>query len=182
MTYNDRDEIMNDSDKTIENMQKLISVSDMKHLSIDELIDAYKNGYRIEETADIPTIADIPTAATADVPINKMETRLEALGTCPQAPKAVGQTVTLSAVTTGGTAPYGVWFYKGGTPLNPSGIADVAEGAAVTFVYTIATGDGGPQTFRVAIVDSCPTGTMSATDSCIVTVACNQPTTRLTVT
>lgn len=146
-----------------------ITVSTMKNLSLDTLIEAYNDVYRIEGTADIHL--PIETTDLPDLPIKNIEPILEALGICPTATKAVGQTVTLSAITTGGTAPYRVWFYKGGTPLNPNGISNVAEGATASFTYILSNTDGGSQTFSVAITDSCSSGAMTASDQCDITVA-----------
>jgi hypothetical protein len=99
---------------------------------------------------------------------------------CPGA-KMVGQVITLTSTPTGGTpgVGYTVRFRRGalpGTDLPNGTFTGVPEGSPRTMNYTLIAADSPSNTFSVYITDNCPTGALSNTESCVVTVGtCNVP-------
>lgn len=94
------------------------------------------------------------------------------LATCTSTQKQATQVVALSSSPTNGQPPYTVKFYKGnpttGTLLYTS--PPVSAGGSATYNYTLTGADVGTPQFSVVVTDSCPTGSMTCTDSCTVTV------------
>lgn len=81
--------------------------------------------------------------------------------TCTVTTKNVGDTVTLAAAPSGGTAPYAVSFRKNGVQI----------GTASPTTYVIQAADAGTSiTFSVTTTDSCPTGAKTCTEQCIISV------------
>jgi hypothetical protein len=100
---------------------------------------------------------------------------IRTLATCVGS-KYVGQVITLTSTPTGGTAPYAVTFRRNGVALPSGSFTNVPEGTAKTMTYTLVAGDTPSVTISVYITDSCPTGALSNTDQCVVTVgSCNVP-------
>ena len=116
------------------------------------------------------------------------------LASCPSTPKYSGDTVTLQATPNDGTGPYYVVFKKGGTNIDPSRlegldnpILDATEGVLITRIYTlndldISSALTGTIIFSVYIEDSCPTGPLSCTDACTISIGCLAPVCNFTVT
>jgi len=117
-----------------------------------------------------------------------------ALASCPSTPKYSGDTVTLKATPTGGVEPYVVTFKKDGSTISTSrlgGLSNPTTGAVedtqITRVYTlddldISSASTGTINFSVYIEDSCPTGPMSCTETCTISVGCVAPICNFTVT
>ena len=118
----------------------------------------------------------------------------KSLATCPTTPKYSGDTVTLKATPTGGVEPYVVTFKKDGSTISTSrlgGLSNPTTGAVedtqITRVYTlddldISSASTGTINFSVYIEDSCPTGPMSCTETCTISVGCVAPICNFTVT
>lgn len=119
---------------------------------------------------------------------------IEEIVTCPIAPKYSGDTVTLNATPKDGIGPYNVVFKKGIYIIDPSRleslpnpVTGVAENTLITRVFTlddvdVASATGGTIDFSVYIEDSCPTGPMTCTKTCTITIGCIAPVCNFTVT
>lgn len=118
----------------------------------------------------------------------------QGLTTCPTSPRYSGDDITLSATPRDGTGPYYVVFRKNEVNINPSRlggsdnpIINAPEDVEITRVYTlndldISSASGGTIDFSVYIEDSCPTGPMSCTETCTITIGCIAPVCNFTVT
>jgi hypothetical protein len=115
-----------------------------------------------------------------------------ALG-CPVATKYKGDTLTLQATPRDGTYPYNVEFRKNGIAIpgndpsgNPYTITGALEDVTLTRTYVITNDDvrlsSGSIDFSVYISDSCPTGSLSCSEICTVTLGCLTPVCNFTVT
>ncbi len=119
---------------------------------------------------------------------------IEELAKCPMNPKYSGDTVTLNATPKDGIGPYYVVFKKGIYIIDPSRleslpnpVTGVAENTLITRVFTlddvdVASATGGTIDFSVYIEDSCPTGPMTCTQTCTITLGCVAPVCNFAVT
>lgn len=101
--------------------------------------------------------------------------------TCPTGTIYVGRTIRMSAVVSGGTAPYTVSFKVGGVEKK---VNTLTAAGTTTFDYLTVAGDVGSKTYTVDVKDSCLSSTPGlATDFCNITVAaCPPPTVTMTIT
>lgn len=100
--------------------------------------------------------------------------------TCPGT-KYPGQTLTLRATGTGGTPPYRIVFVYGAVEIGV--FTAVPENTEKSVAYTITEADVGNKSANVTILDSCPGGMKSCTETCnVLVVACPVPTCSFTVT
>lgn len=133
---------------------KILKIDDIKNLSLDTLIEAVRNGYEIEKTNSHYSVTK--------------------LATCQTSTKEVGQSTTLSATPSNGTAPYTVNILKDGTVIRQ--FTNVAANQTVTHIYTFVSGDVGTHTFSTVAYDSCSSGSKTSnTDQCTVTVVSSPP-------
>lgn len=113
--------------------------------------------------------------ASADAKIETMA------NTCTRTSAFVGETITLKASASGGTAPYLIVFVKGATEIGR--FTGVAENVQVTTTYVVTSTDVGAQGFNAVVTDQCPGGFKSCMGTCSVTIsACPVPTCTFTVT
>lgn len=116
------------------------------------------------------------------------------LATCPTVTKYSGDTLTLQTTPKDGTGPYYVEFSKdgmtipGNDPLGrPYTIPSAIENETIIRTYILSDPDiagalTGTINFSVYIEDSCPTGHLTCTESCIINIGCMAPVCNFTVT
>ena len=116
------------------------------------------------------------------------------LATCPTVTKYSGDTLVLQATPRYGTDPYYVEFMIGGMvipgndPLGrPYTIPSAIENEIIIRTYILSDADiagalTGTINFSVYIEDSCPTGYLTCTESCIINIGCVAPVCNFTVT
>ena len=116
------------------------------------------------------------------------------LATCPTVTKYSGDTLILQATPKDGIGPYYVEFMidgiviPGNDPLGrPYTIPSAIENETIIRTYTLRDPDiagalTGTINFSVYIQDSCPTGYMTCTESCIINIGCMAPVCNFTVT
>lgn len=148
-------------------MNKILKFEQLKKMSSEEIINAYKSGYTLETTSECVSCGEIKTLVV----------------TCPSTGKTVGESVTLSMTPTKGTPPYIVWFARNGTMIPDTAFRDVPEGTTKSITYTFVAGDVPSVTLAAAVSDSCATGARACTEKCIVTVsiACTTPLCNFTI-
>lgn len=152
------------------NKNKVLTLEQMKKMSQEEIISAYRNGYVLEgmEKAGCGgcgvQVAGIKALAT----------------TCTKTSAFVGETITLKAKGTGGTPPYTIDLFIGAVLLQRS--TGIDANIEVSKSYTIQTSDVGILTANTTIIDSCPGGSKTCTELCPITVVeCPVPTCSFTV-
>jgi len=123
--------------------------------------------YEIESTVPL---SDEQLEQYALQKINNMNSDIVTLGTCPTTAKYVGQLITLTSTPTGGMANYTVTFRRNGVDLPGGSFTGVPEGTAKSMSYTLVAADSPSVNISVYITDSCPTGALSNTDQCVITV------------
>lgn len=148
-------------------MNKVLTIEQLKKMSQEEIIEAYKNGYRLEEKIE-------------KVGCKECENTVLELGTvsCPSSlPKGIAKTVTLS-LTTAGTPPYTYKFYADGVLKHTSpSISDTTHSFSYTFDET-----AGSHTYKGEVTDSCPTGAKSDSSQCTITITvCPVPVLNMTI-
>lgn len=101
--------------------------------------------------------------------------------TCTKTSALVGETITLKASGSSGTAPYIIVFKKDGVELTR--FTGVPAGTEKTYAYTIVAEDVGTKAFSVDLSDSCPGAQKTCSESCSITVstACPLPACSFTV-
>ena len=140
----------------------------------------------------VPRIENL-SISCQDVDIESAPGAPESPGSCP-AIKYTGDIVTLQATPANGISPYVVTFKKNGVIIDPSRlgeldnpILDAPEDVQITRVYTlddldISSALTGNITFSVEISDSCPTGPMTCSSECVISVGCHAPVCSFVVT
>lgn len=147
-------------------MSKVLTLEQMKRMSPDEIMSAYRNGYKLSEcnTCGGKNIIGLNPA------------------TCPTS-IVQGTTKTLTvAVTTAGTSPYTLKFYVDGVQKTISPTWDSVNNRFTfswTFSETITS-----HTYATEITDSCVTGAKTSNrDTCTVNIVapCTIPAVILTI-
>lgn len=118
------------------------------------------------------------TTADSEVKVAGIEVLTK---TCTKTTGVVGETITLKASGSAGTAPYIIVFKKDGVELTR--FTGVPVGTEKTYAYTLVAADVGTRAFSAEISDSCPGGAKTCSESCSVTVsaACILPACSFTV-
>jgi uncharacterized protein YjdB len=123
-------------------LNKIISTNDLKTLSLDKLIELYKNGYAIEETE-----------------VTKVENLATCSGTIVQ-----GTVKPITMTPSSGTPPYRLDFYVDGVSNGSwTGIT-----GPQTFNHTFNESLG-THTYSVKVTDSCSTP-QTNTDQCSINI------------
>lgn len=147
-------------------MNKVLTIEKIKKMSQEEIIEAYRNGYRLEEKIEKVECTECNTT--------------QQLGTvsCPSSiPKGTAKTVILS-LTTAGTPPYTYKFYADGALkyTSPS-TSDTTHSFSYTFDET-----AGSHTYKGEATDNCPTGVKSDSSQCTITITvCPVPVLNMTI-
>lgn len=159
---------------------KHLTIEQIKNMSTEQLIDAYRQGYTVKDLA--------PSCVSS---------------------MSVGQTINVNAAPIGGIAPYAVSFYKklntspqiqiGTTQIGVSEATGSTTPSTTTVPYTITDGDAtsvtgdpgvtpplAPGYIRIItnITDSCPTasgGPKTCSESCDINIMCVAPTCNIIV-
>ena len=138
----------------------IIQIESLSHMSFDDVLSLYRQGYKLEERSVITRSLDI-----------------KSLATCPGTIQ-VGGSLTLSAIANAGTAPY----HYNWTVTKPDGNVDtsLADQMSNTYIFDTA----GIYGISVNVTDTCPTGAKTSNiDSCTViattlsttNIGCNDP-------
>ncbi len=146
-------------------MNRELTLEQMKRMSSDEIINAYRNGYRL---------SDCGVCGSNIVVLNP--------ATCPTS-IIQGTTKTLTiAVTTAGTKPYTLKFYVDGVLKAVTATWDDVNNKftwSYTFSETVAS-----HAYAAEIVDSCATGAKTSNrDTCTIAIVapCATPAVTLTI-
>lgn len=150
-------------------MNKVLSLEQMKRMSSDEIVNAYRNGYRL---SDSPISMGCRTCGDNITRLNP--------ASCPLS-MIQGTTKTLSlTVTTAGTPPYTLKFYVDNVQKT---ITSTWSGNTVTWSW-LFNEPVGSHAYAAEVTDSCATGIKTSNrDTCTINViaACVSPVVALTI-
>lgn len=146
-------------------MNKILTLEQMKRMSIDEIVDSYRNEYRLScKTCEEGNISRLSPAS------------------CPTSIIQGTTKILTAAVTTQGTPPYTPKFYVDGIQKIIVSTWDSANNRFTfswTFDETVAN-----HTYAIEVVDSCATGVKTSNrDVCTINIVapCLNPTVVLTI-
>lgn len=149
-------------------MSKILTLEQMKRMSPDEMMNAYRNGYKLSECKTCGG-RDMMGLNPASCPASIVQ------GTT--------KTITI-AVTTAGTPPYTPKFYVDGSQKTISATWDSVNNR-FTFSW-IFNENVASHTYATEITDSCVTGAKTSNrDTCTVSITtpivCTTPAVTLTI-
>lgn len=150
-------------------MDKILKVDDIKNMSSESLLEAFRNGYRIEEVKTVVKSSGCSSCSKKlEEKTSSKSSLLLSMASCPTTSIAVGKTIRMTASVSGGTAPYTLKFLVGNVL---KGTKTLASAGSTYFDYIIQNTDYGSITCAVNVNDSCPSGAKLATSYCNINVS-----------
>lgn len=153
----------NCGDKKEEKMEKILSLGRIKNMSIDDMVELYRNGYVLEDVAGKFEEEKLPYRGYVIPP----RFGFMSLGphVCPSSIQK-GTTKSINMSVTGGTPPF---IYR----LYADDVLKLSAGpkpeTSHTFDYTFDE-IVGSHIYKGELVDSCPTGPQTDTSSCTLDI------------
>lgn len=160
-------------------INKVLKVADLQGLSTEMLVEAFKNGYKIEESLNIEsTKAKTKDDLNSNLDLNLesnldiLNVKMQSLASCPASiVKGTVQTITINA--SGGIPPYTVTFLVDGVSAYSSTIAVASGSTSFSWSFNETTGN---HTYQAKLVDSCPSGAQTAFDTmCTINITSPAP-------
>ncbi len=145
-------------------MNRFLTLEQMKRMSIDEIVYSYKQGYALP-------LSSCKTCGKDSLRGNKLNGRTMRLGpaSCPTS-IVQGTTKPITIAGTGGTPPYRYQFF-----INNILYKDVL-GQTGPYTWNKEFGENpGTYTLKVRLTDSCSSGAKVVEDSCTITITAPPP-------
>lgn len=149
---------------------KKLSLDSMKNLSIDEIINLYRQGYILENIDNVDkTFSSLSLLSPLELESPKIGGLSPA--NCPSTNVIQGTQKAITIAFSGGVPPYIYHFYRDGNAIHTSSSTTTSS---YQFSYTFSQINGdttGPHRYLTNVTDSCPNGSQtSGSDWCDITI------------